>query len=342
MVKKLLLGTLLLVLTGLAGAQGVELTGAGATFPYPLYSKMFDVYYQTTGVKVNYQAIGSGGGIQQLIAKTVDFAGSDAPMTAEEESKAGSEVLHIPTCLGAVVVTFNLKGINKLKLTPDIIADMYLGNIKYWNDPRIQKINPDIKLPKLPVTPVYRSDGSGTTFVFSDYLTKADIKWAEKIGRGKTLNWPKGVGGKGNAGVAALVNQIEGAIGYVELAYAKQNYMPVALIKNKKGNFVRPDIESISKAADVKIPEHLKVSITDTENPEGYPISSFTWILVYKDLSYLKDKKKAQELYKLFYWMTHEGQHYTKELDYAPIPQSVVKIIEKNLTTLTFEGKKLQ
>ncbi|MDI6851484.1 MAG: phosphate ABC transporter substrate-binding protein PstS [bacterium] len=340
--RKILLATLFLGLAGSVKAQGVELTGAGATFPYPLYSKMFDVYYQTTGIKVNYQAIGSGGGIQQLIAKTVDFAGSDAPMTADEENKAGAEVLHIPTCLGAVVITFNLKGINELKLAPDIVADIYLGNITHWNDNRIQKLNPNIKLPKLPITPVYRADGSGTTFVFSDYLTKADIKWAEKMGRGKSLNWPRGVGGKGNAGVAALINQIEGAIGYVELAYAKQNNMPVALIKNKKGNFVKPDLKSISKAADVKIPEHLKVSITDTDNPEGYPISSFTWILVYKDLSYLKDRKKAKELYKLLHWMTHEGQHYTMELDYAPLPERVVKIIEKNLTTITFEGKRLQ
>lgn len=330
-----------LIMISLAGtlyAQGVELTGAGATFPYPLYSKMFDVYYQTTGVKVNYQAIGSGGGIQQLIAKTVDFAGSDAPMTLQEEEKAGGEVLHIPTCLGAVVITYNLKGNPPLKMTPDVIADIYLGVIKYWNDPRIKKLNPDVNLPKLVITPVYRSDASGTTFVFTDYLSKSDIKWREKMGTGKSLNWPVGIGGKGNPGVAGMIQQLEGSIGYVELAYAKQNNLPVAAIRNKAGKFIMPETKSISEAANVKIPSHTKVSITDSDNPNGYPISSFTWVIVYKDLSYLKDRRKAEELFKLLWWVTHEGQQYTEPLDYASLPNTLTTVIEENLKKLTFES----
>ncbi len=328
-----------LLLGGTLRAAEIELTGAGATFPYPLYSKMFDVYHQTTGIKVNYQAIGSGGGIQQLIAKTVDFAGSDAPMTPQEEEKAGTEVIHIPTCLGAVVITYNLKGNPRLNLAPDVIADIYMGIIKFWNDPRIQKLNPNVKLPKLPITPVYRSDASGTTYVFSDYLSKADIKWREKMGTGKTFNWPTGVGAKGNPGVAATVQQIEGSIGYVELAYAKQNNLPIAAIRNKSGKYVLPEISSVSNAANVKIPSHTKVSITNTENPEGYPISSFTWIIVYKDLSYLKDYKKAEELVKLLWWMTHEGQVFAEELVYAPLPKGLIPIVEENLKMLTFNSK---
>ncbi|MEO0258993.1 MAG: phosphate ABC transporter substrate-binding protein PstS [candidate division WOR-3 bacterium] len=329
------------LLTGTLLAQGVELTGAGATFPYPLYSKMFDVYHQTTGVKVNYQAIGSGGGIQQLIAKTVDFAGSDAPLTGSEEEKAGSEVLHIPTCLGAVVLVYNLKGVSELRLTPDIIADIYLGIIKYWNDPRIQKINPEVKLPKLVITPVYRSDASGTTFVFTDYLSKADIKWRERMGAGKSVNWPVGIGGKGNPGVAGMVQQIEGSIGYVELTYALENNLHYASIKNRSGKFVKPTLESISLAAAGKIPPHMKVSITDTENPDGYPISSFTWILVYKDLSYLKEAKKAKALFELLWWMTHEGQSIPATLGYAPLPKTLIPQIEKNLKTLVFKDKEV-
>ncbi|MGB9824182.1 MAG: phosphate ABC transporter substrate-binding protein PstS [Candidatus Hydrothermia bacterium] len=328
-----------LLLGGTLRAAEIELTGAGATFPYPLYSKMFDVYHQTTGIKVNYQAIGSGGGIQQLIAKTVDFAGSDAPMTPQEEEKAGTEVIHIPTCLGAVVITYNLKGNPRLNLTPDVIADIYMGIIKFWNDPRIQKLNPNVKLPKLPITPVYRSDASGTTYVFSDYLSKADIKWREKMGTGKTFNWPTGVGAKGNPGVAATVQQIEGSIGYVELAYAKQNNSPIAAIRNKSGKYVLPEISSVSNAANVKIPSHTKVSITNTENPEGYPISSFTWIIVYKDLSHLKDHKKAEELVKLLWWITHEGQVYAEELAYAPLPKGLIPVVEENLKKITFNSR---
>lgn len=322
-------------------AVTAELTGAGATFPQPLYSKMFDVYYKTRGVKVNYQGIGSGGGIQQLIAKTVDFAASDAPMTTSEGEKARSEILHIPTCLGAVVITYNLKGNPELKLTSDMIADIYLGKIKYWNDPRIQKLNPDVKLPKLVITPVYRADASGTTFIFTDYLSKAVPEWKEKMGVGKSLNWPIGVGGKGNPGVTSMVQQIEGSVGYVELTYALQNKLPTALINNKAGKFIKPNAESASKAVGKNVPPHMKVSITDTDSPDGYPISSFTWILVYRDLSYLKDVNKAKELYNLLWWIIHEGQEFATPMNYAPLPQSIISQLENNLKRLVFGNQPL-
>ena len=227
-------------------AASVELLGAGATFPYPLYSKMFDTYYQAYKVKINYQAIGSGGGIQQLISKTVDFGGTDAFMNEEEMKKAEVPILHIPTCLGAVVVTYNLPDKPKLKFTPDVIADIFLGKITRWNDPRIAAVNPEVKLPDLSIVVVHRSDGSGTTYIFSDYLTKVSKDWAFKVGADKSLNWPAGLGAKGNPGVAGLINQTPGAIGYVELIYTMQNNMPAGIIKNKAGNFIEPNIKSTS------------------------------------------------------------------------------------------------
>ena len=226
-----------------------ELLGAGATFPYPLYSKMFDAYHEQHGVKVNYQAIGSGGGIRQLINKTVDFGATDAFMSDEELSQTDGTILHIPTCLGAVVVTCNLPGNPRLKLTPDIIADIFFGKITNWNDPRIKKVNPTLPLPDMHIVVVHRSDGSGTTFIFSDYLSKVSSEWKEKMGTGKALNWLVGLGAKGNAGVAGLVQQVPGSVGYVELVYALQNNMPISAIRNKSGNFIIPSISSVSLAA---------------------------------------------------------------------------------------------
>ena len=302
--------TILLVLFVFCGtglAKDMELIGAGATFPYPLYSKLFDVYNKEFGVKVNYQAIGSGGGIRQLINKTVDFGGSDAMMTDKELSEASAPVLHIPTCAGAVVVTYNLSGNPQLRFTPDVIADIFLGKIGKWNDRRISEINPGVKLPDMNITVVHRSDGSGTTSIFSDYLSKVSREWKEKVGAGTSLNWPAGLGGKGNPGVAGLVQQTPGSIGYVELIYVLQNKMPYGMMKNKKGNFVTATLASTSKAADTNLPEDMKVSLTDTDAPEGYPISGFTWILVYKDQNYGdRTEEKAKEVVKLLWWMTHE------------------------------------
>lgn len=322
--------------------KNVEILGAGASFPYPLYTKMFDVYYQSTGVKVNYQSIGSGGGQRQLLAKAVDFGGSDAFMTDEQLKNAPGEILHIPICLGAVVPTYNLPGNPELRFTPDILVDIFLGKIKKWNDPRIAKINPSVKLPNLDIIVVHRSDGSGTTFIWVDYLSKVSKEWEEKVGRGTSVNWPVGLGGKGNEGVSGLVKQTPGSIGYVELIYAIQNNLPFGIVKNKKGNFIKPSLKSVSIAANVDLPDDTRASITDTDAEKGYPISGFTWILVYKEQNYdgrSEDRTKA--LVKLLWWMIHEGQKYTKPLHYAPLPESALKKAEKLVKSITYNGKPL-
>jgi phosphate transport system substrate-binding protein len=336
---------LLILLIGLAcwttvHAKDVELIGAGATFPYPLYSKMFDVYAEKNGVKVNYQAIGSGGGIRQLINKTVDFGGSDAIMSEKEMADVPAPILHIPTCAGAVVVTYNLAGNPKLRFTPDIIADLFLGKITKWDDPRISAINPGIKLPNMNITVVHRSDGSGTTFIFSNYLSKVSHEWNEKVGSGTSLNWPIGLGGKGNPGVAGLVQQTPGSVGYVELIYALGNKMPYGMVKNAKGNFIDATISSTSLAANIDLPDDMRVSLTNTNAADGYPISGFTWILVYKEQNYgEKAEQKAQEVVKLLWWMTHEGQKYAEPLQYAPLSKRAVEKAEKLIKSVTYAGK---
>jgi len=343
MKKGLSLVTILLVSIAFAGighAKDVELIGAGATFPYPLYSKMFDVYAEKNGVKVNYQAIGSGGGIRQLINKTVDFGGSDAIMSEKEMAEAPVPILHIPTCAGAVVVTYNLTGNPKLRFTPDIIADLFLGKITKWDDPRISAINPGVKLPNMNITVVHRSDGSGTTFIFSNYLSKVNHEWNEKVGSGTSLNWPIGLGGKGNPGVAGLVQQTPGSVGYVELIYALGNKMPYGTVKNAKGNFVDATISSTSLAANIELPDDMRVSLTNTNAADGYPISGFTWILVYKEQNYgEKPEQKAREVVKLLWWTTHEGQKYAEPLDYAPLSKRAVEKAEKLIKSITYAGK---
>lgn len=323
-------------------AKDEELLGAGATFPYPLYSKMFDAYYKEYAVKVNYQAIGSGGGIRQLINKTVDFGATDAFMSEEALKKADGSILHIPTCLGAVIVTYNLPGNPKLKLTPDIIADIFLGKITNWNDTRIKEINPAIPLPAMHIVVVHRSDGSGTTFIFSDFLSKVSRQWKKKIGAGKSLNWLMGLGAKGNAGVAGLIKQIPGSIGYVELVYALQNNMPVSAVKNKSGNFITPSMAAVSRAADVDLPGHTRVSITDTDAKDGYPISSFTWLILYQEQDYKgRSKERAAELMKLLWWVIHDGQDYAEPLHYATLPKEAVKKAEKILQSVVYGGDKM-
>ena len=325
-----------------ARSKDVELLGAGATFPYPFYSKAFDVYFKVYNVKVNYQAIGSGGGIRQLLNRTVDFGATDAFMSDEYLAKVPMEILHIPTCLGAVVITYNLPGNPKLRFTPQVIADIFLGKIKYWNDERIKTLNPDVKLPAKKILVIHRSDGSGTTFIFSDYLSKVSREWKEKVGRGKSLKWPVGLGGKGNAGVAGLVKQMPGAIGYVELTYALSNNMPVGMVKNKTGNFILPNTESVSLAGNVDIPKDTRVSITNTSAEKGYPISSFTWLILYKEQNYDgRSKEKAKELVNLIWWLIHQGQKYTKELHYAPLPEEAVKRAEDVIRSITYDGKPL-
>ncbi len=319
-----------------------ELLGAGATFPYPLYSKMFDAYNKEKNIKVNYQSVGSGGGVQQIISKTVDFGASDAYMTDEELSKAQGQILNIPTCLGADVITYNLDGNPSLKFTPEVIANIFLGNIKKWNDEKIKTLNPSVNLPDLEIHVIHRSDGSGTTFVFTDYLSKVSEDWKNKVGTGKSVNWPVGLGAKGNEGVGGMVKQTPGSIGYVELAYAFQNKMPAGLVQNKKGNFVSADLNSISLSANVTLPEDTRVSITNTDADKGYPISSFTWILIYKEQKYNdKNEDRAKELVKLIWWMTHDGQQYAEPILYAKLPDEAVKIVEALLKSVTYNGKKI-
>jgi phosphate transport system substrate-binding protein len=338
--KLLMFFSILLGLCSLGFAKEIELIGAGATFPYPLYSKMFDVYNKEYGVKINYQAIGSGGGIRQLTNKIVDFGGSDAIMTEKDLKEAGAPVLHIPTCAGAVVVTYNLSGDPQLKFTPDVIADIFLGKIKKWNDRRITAINSGIKLPDTDIIVVHRSDGSGTTSIFSSYLSKISPEWKEKVGAGPSLNWPVGLGGKGNPGVAGLVKQTPGSFGYVELIYALQNKMPYGTIKNKKGSFVKPTIASTSLAANIALPDDMKMDLTDTGADEGYSISGFTWILVYKEQNYAgKPEEKAKVLVNLLWWMTHEGQKYAEPLHYAPLSKAAVGKAEKLIKSITYNEK---
>ena len=318
-----------------------EILGAGATFPYPFYSKLFDVYNTEKAIKVNYQSIGSGGGIKQLQAKTVDFGASDAPMSDDELSK-GAAIVHIPTCLGAVVVTYNLTGDPILKFTPDLVADIFLGKITKWNDKRIAEINPDAKLPDMDISVVHRSDGSGTTYIFSDYLSKVSDTWKAKPGKGKSLDWPVGLGAKGNEGVSGLVKQTPGSIGYVELNYAIKNKMPAASLKNKSGAFVTASLESTSAAANVTLPADLRVSLTNTDAADGYPISSMTYILVYKEQKFdTRTQAQAKATVDLVWWMLHDGQKYAKDLEYAPLPDAAVKAAEINIKSVVYDNKAL-
>lgn len=338
--KRILTSLGFMMIAAAVFAGDVTLLGAGATFPGPLYSKMFDVYYRQKKVEVNYQAIGSGGGIQQLISRTVDFGGTDAPMNDKETKAAREAVLHFPTCLGAVVLTYNIPGSPVLNFTPELIADIFLGKISKWNDPKIAEANPGVALPNLVISVVHRSDGSGTTYTFTEYLTAVSPAWKEKIGTGKAVNWPVGLGGKGNPGVAAYVKQVPGAIGYVEAAYAKQNRMPMARVKNKSGNFVEPTIQSVGLAADVDIPGDSKVSLVNTSAPQGYPICTFTWIIVYQEQAYGgRTKERAVELYNMLWWMIHDGQQYNEPLDYGKLPPAAVTVAEKILRSIVYQGK---
>jgi phosphate transport system substrate-binding protein len=321
-----------------ASAQDNTLLGAGSTFVYPLFSKMFSQY---TASKVNYQSIGSGGGILQLTNKTVDFGDSDAPLNADQTAKMSAPVLHIPMTSGAVVVTYNIPGVSAaLNLTGKDLADIYLGKITTWNAAEIKATNKGVNLPELPIVVIHRSDGSGTSFIFTDYLTKVNADWAKKVGKASAVNWPAGLGGKGSEGVAGLVKQTPGAIGYVELAYAKQNHMPISNIQNKSGKFIEPTIEATTLASNVVIPADSKVSITDTDNPKGYPIASFTWALIYKEQNYGgRSKARATELVKLLWWNIHQGQADCAPLNYAPLSKSAVKVAEQILKSATYDGK---
>jgi phosphate transport system substrate-binding protein len=318
--------------------SGADLTGAGATLPYPLYSKWFSAYAAKTGVKINYQSIGSGGGIRQLSEQTVDFGATDAPMTNEEMAKAkGGPIMHIPTALGAVAVTYNLPGVTQsLRLSGDVVASIFQGQITKWNDPRIASLNPGVTLPATDILVVHRSDGSGTSYVFTDYLSAVSPAWATKPGKGKEVQWPTGLGAKGNEGVAGQVKQTPGAIGYVELAYATQNRLATAMLRNANGEYVVPSTASATAAATgaaSKLPPNTdyRVSIVNAAGKGAYPISLFTWIIAYERQA---DAAKGRKLVDFLRWALTEGQAMEAPLDYAPLPESVRSALVTRLSAI--------
>ena len=327
--------------TGAAQSTGsVDLTGAGATFPYPLYSKWFSDYAAKSGVKINYQSIGSGGGIRQISEQTVDFGATDSPMNDTELAGAkGGAIFHIPTVLGGVVITYNLPGITQpLKLTGPVVADIFLGKIKKWNDPAVASLNAGVKLPNDDILVVHRSDGSGTSYVFTDYLTTVSPAWASGPKKGKEVPWPVGLGGKGNEGVAGQVKQTPGAIGYVELAYAKENALPSASIKNAAGAFIAPSTETITGAAAgvaEKLPPNTdyRLSIVNAPGANAYPISSFTWILAYQNQT---DAVKGKKLVDFLRWALTEGEKEATTLNYAPLPASMAAAVTSRLDSIKF------
>ena len=321
----------------------IQLQGMGATFPNPLYQKWVSEYGKlNANIKIDYQSQGSGAGIKQIKEQTVDFGASDAPMKDEDLKSAPGELLHIPTVLGAVVITYNLAGVTQqLHFSPDVIADIYLGKIKKWNDSRIAADNSGAKLPASDITVVHRSEGSGTSAVFTDYLSKVSPEWKEKVGAGPSPSWPVGIGGKGNEGVTGQVKNTPNTIGYVELAYAVQNKLPVALVKNSNGSFVEPSIDSVTAAAAASAgntPEDLRVSITNAPGANVYPISSYTYILIYKNQ---KDATKGKALVDFLWWGIHDGQSFAKPLLYATLPADIVKRAEAKLDSITAAGVKL-
>jgi len=324
---------------GVAWAEKLLLiNGAGATFPYPLYSKWFYEYTKVDGtVNFNYQSIGSGGGIRQITAQTVDFGASDGALTDEQLKQAPGELLHIPMTAGAVVITYNLPQINQpLRFSSDVVADIYLGKISKWNDSRIASDNLGVNLPGQNIIVTHRSDGSGTTNIFTDYLSSVSKGWKVSVGKGTSVNWPVGLGGKGNEGVAGLVKQTQGAIGYVELAYAVKNNLSYADIKNKSGNFIKPSIESTTAAVNGKVnsmPVDFRVSLVNPDGADAYPIAGVTWILVYKNQS---DKVKGKKIVEFLRWAITDGQKYSADLLYSPLPESMVSKIEEKINQINY------
>ena len=327
----------------LAAQSEVRITGAGATFPYPIYSKWVLEYTKTRpNIEINYQSIGSGGGIRQFMDRTVQFGATDGPMSDSQITAIRGNVLHIPTVLGAVVPVYSLPGITaQLRFTPDILAGIYLGQITRWNDTRIAAANPGVQLPERDVIVVHRSDGSGTTYVWTDYLAKVSADWARRVGRGTAVNWPVGLGGQGNPGVASTVSRTPGAIGYVELVYALQNRIAYGLVRNRAGTFVNATLASTTAAAGAAVASlpddtDFRISITDAAGADAYPIASFTWILL---PSQMTDAAIARPLLEWLWWATHAGQPFATQLGYAQLPARVVQIIETRLRTVTLNGR---
>ena len=327
--RKIFTAVLLAGISATASAQ-MMINGAGATFLYPIYSKWFDEYAKVDpSVRFNYQSIGSGGGQKQILAQTVDFGASDGPMSDDNLAKAPGKLLHIPTVAGADVVAYNLPGNPALKFDAETIAAIFLGQIKKWNDPKITTLNPGITLADQDIVVVHRSDGSGTTYIWTDYLSKISPEWKAKVGTNTSVNWPTGIGGKGNEGVAGQIKQTPGALGYVELIYAVQNKMPYAGVKNSAGNFMKPSIESITAAlATADIPDDFRFSITNAPGPAAYPIAGATWLLVYEQQ---KDAAKGKKLVEFLKWAAKDGEKMAKDLQYAPMPDNLQQRVLKRI-----------
>ncbi len=319
--------------------EGQELSGAGATFPLPFYNVIFEQFSEVSGNQVAYGGIGSGGGVRNLRDKIVDFAASDAYLS-EKEMAEMSPVVHVPTCMGAVVVAYNLDGVDELNLTGEIIADIFAGKITMWNDEHLVALNPDVRLPAKAIMPVYRSDGSGTTYVFTDYLTKVSPMWKQEFGAGKSVNFPAGQAAKGNPGVASIIKQTKNTIGYVGSEYAFAQKIPFASIQNARGEFVLPSTASISAAASGEIPADTRCSITNSDAAGAYPISTFTWIIIYKEQNYSDRSKEQAEatLDLLKYILSDEAQNITSEVHYAPLPAKAKELSMTNLKTVTYNG----
>jgi phosphate transport system substrate-binding protein len=347
--KKLFIAVLsALLLTACSSSNKEKISGAGATFPQPFYNIVFKKYKEVSNNEVTYGAVGSGGGIRSLQDKTVDFGATDVFLSDEELKEMGGEIIHVPTALGAVVMAYNLPGIKDLKLTAEVISDIYRGVINKWNDEKIKAINPNLELPDKDITAVYRSDGSGTTYVFSDYMSKADDNWKNEIGSGKSLTFSDKkttkVAAKGNPGVAGIIAKTEGSIGYIGSEYALAVNIPSALIKNSSGSFIAANDKSISEAASIDIPGDTRIMITNSSNPDAYPISTFTWIIVYKEQSYNnRTAEKARALVDLLaYIISDEGQDIAAKIHYAPLSKVTIEKTKENIASITFGGTSIE
>ncbi|MGB8356978.1 MAG: phosphate ABC transporter substrate-binding protein PstS [Bacteroidales bacterium] len=322
-------------------SKQVTLSAAGATFPQPFYNLAFKKYNEDGGPVINYGGIGSGGGIKSLRDKVVDFGATDAYLSDIEMSEMPAEVVHIPTCIGAVVIAYNLPGVTGLKLKPELLEGIFLGTITKWNDKKIADVNPGLSLPDMNITVVYRSDGSGTTYIFSDYMSKVSQAWNETLGRGKSLNWPVGIGAKGNPGVSGTISQSQGTIGYIGFEYAISQKISMAQVMNQAGNFIEPTLASFTAAADAEMPADTRIMITNSSSPEAYPISSFTWIIMYREQAYAnRTRATAEATVNTVSWLIREnGQAIAMSVNYAPLPKKAAEKAELVLKSVTYEGR---
>jgi len=324
-----------------ADKNKVAITAAGATFPMPFYNLAFKKYTEDSGILLTYGGIGSGGGIRSLSDKVVDFGATDAFLSEKELSEMPAEIVHIPTCMGAVVIAYNLQGVDNLKITPEILEGVFLGSITKWNDPKIKTVNSGVNLPDMNISVVYRSDGSGTTYIFSDYMTKISQVWSQQVGTGKSLNWPVGMGAKGNPGVAGTISQSVGSIGYIGSEYAFAQKIQYALVQNSSGNFINPEIKTVSSSAKGQIPADTRIMVTNSADPDAYPISGFTWIILYKEQAYNKHSSSQAEatVHFLDWLISPDAQAIAESVNYASLPADAVTVAKNILGTITFEGK---